>query len=240
MNKKLILNHKSYLNINEIEVYKKELEKVSSKNIDIILFPSVIYLSMFNDYKHKVGAQNFYSYNYGNYTGEINLESLKNLGINYTLLNHYERIENGIDSYNIVKEKVFKSLSSNFNTILMVGETKKLKNPFSYIKKQLNYYLKNIEEVKIKNLSILYEPSWILDSSEYQDINVIRKIVVQIKEYFIKKYKLDIEVYYASGVTKENINEILEVCDGVGLGKKSTDVKYIKDIIDKLSQNMTK
>lgn len=240
MSKKLILNHKSYLSINEIEVYKKELEKISSKNVDIILFPSVIYLSMFNDYKHKVGSQNFYSYNYGNYTGEINLESLKSLGINYTLLNHYERIENGIDSYNIVKEKIFKSLSSNFNTILMVGETKKVKNPFSYIKKQLNYYLKNIEEAKIKNLSILYEPSWILDSSEYQDINVIRKIVVQIKEYFIKKYKLDIEVYYASGVTKENINEILEVCDGVGLGKKSTDVKYIKDIIDKLSQNMTK
>ncbi len=235
MNKKLILNHKSNLNINEIEIYKKNLAKITPKKIDIILFPNVIYLSMFKDYKHKVGTQNFYSYNYGNYTGEINLESLKSLNINYTLLNHYERIVNGIDSYTIVKEKVFKSLNANFNTILMVGEIKKQKNPFNYIKKQLNYYLKNIEETKLKNLSVLYEPSWISDSSEYQSVDTIRKVIVDIKEYFIKKYKLDVEVYYASGVSADNMLEILEISDGVGIGKKSTDFKYIKDIIDKLS-----
>lgn len=236
MSKKIIFNHKSYLGITEIEKYKKELEKISIKDYEIILFPSVQYLALFKDYKHTVGTQNFYSYNYGNYTGEINLESLKTLGINYTLLNHYERLVNGMDSTSLVKEKVFKSLNSNFNTILMVGEIKKTKNPFSYVSKQLKYYLKNLDEIKLKKLSILYEPSWNIENESTFDINLIRKIVVQIKEYFIGRYKLEVEVYYASGVNTENILDILNICDGVVIGKKSTDIDYVSEIADKLNQ----
>lgn len=235
--KKILLNNKSYLNLKEIEKYKKDLDKISNKKIDIILFPSIIYLSMFKNYNHKIGTQNFYSYNYGNYTGEINLESLKDLGVTYTILNHSERLINCLDTKSLIKEKVFKSLTANFNTILVVGEPKYMKDPFKHIKKELDYFLKNIENEKIEHLSIIYEPSWLGD--DFQDINIIRKVVIDIKEYFINKYKLDIDVYYGIGVNVDNVNDILEICDGVGIGKKSTDIKYIKNLIDKISQNST-
>lgn len=235
MNKKLILNHKSYLSIEEIENYKKEFNILNIDSFDIILFPSIIYLTLFRDFKYFIGAQNFYSCSYGNYTGEINLESLKTLGVDYTLVNHFERINLEIDSRSLIKEKVHNSLYSGFSTILMVGEPKKNKNPFSYIKKELVYYLKNIDSSKIKNLSILYEPSWKSEDSEI-DINLIRSVVVQIKEYFIGRYKLDVDVYYASGVNADNIINILEICDGVAIGKDSTNIDYIKNIISKLDK----
>lgn len=236
--KKIILNHKSFLNIKEIEKYKKELNSISKKNIELILFPSVIYLSLFKEYKHNIGAQNFYSYNYGNYTGEINLESLKDIGINYTMLNHSERTKNKLDTKELIKEKVFKSLNSNFNTILIVGEDKCIKEPSKHILKELKYYLKDIENKKLNKLSIMYEPSWLdMDS---QDENIIRKVVIDIKEYFIRNYNLNVDVFYGIGVNEENVLNILENCDGIGIGKKSTDIKFVKNIIDKICQNLTK
>lgn len=234
--KKLILNNKSFLGIKEIEKYKEEIGSITG-NIDIILFPNIIYLTMFDNYSHKIGTQNFYSFNEGSYTGEINLHSLKEIGINYTLLGHSERIINKLDSKSIIKEKLKTSLDAEFNSILIVGEPKYLKDPFKSIKSDLKYYLKEIGKNKIEKLSIMYEPSWLDDGS--QDLNIIRKVVIDIKEYFIKNYKTDVDVYYGSGVNKNNINEILEVCDGVGIGKKSIDIKFIKSIIDKISQSST-
>ncbi len=231
--KKLILNNKCYLSLNDIENYKKDITIINSKKIDIVLFPNIAYLSLFKNFKFKVGSQNFYSSDYGNYTGEVCLESLKDLSISYTILNHSERLINGLDNKSLIKEKLFRSLTAKFNTILVVGEPKYMKEPFQYIKKELNYYLKDIEILNLKNLSIIYEPSWLENDS--QDINIIRKVVIDIKEYFIKNYKTDIEVYYGIGVNKNNINDILEVCDGVGIGKKSVDIKYIRDMVDKIN-----
>ena len=99
---------------------------------------------MFKDEKYKVGTQNFFSYNAGSFTGEIALEQLKKIGVNYTLIGHYERRKIIGELYSTSKEKLFKSLNSKFHTILCVGEQKRTKKPFSYIKKELNYYLRNV------------------------------------------------------------------------------------------------
>ena len=61
---------------------------------------------MFKDSKYKVGAQNFYSYKMGSFTGELNLESLKNIGINYTLVGHYERRKTSFSNDLLPSEKL--------------------------------------------------------------------------------------------------------------------------------------
>ena len=68
-----------------------------------------------------------------------------------------------------------------------------------------------------------------------QDINIIRKTVIDIKEYFINHFKTDIEVLYGSGVDSNNINEILNVCDGVGIGKNSINIYTLKEILDNIN-----
>ena len=123
--KKIILNQKSYLLYDEIIEFKKNFEKIKTKDYEFILFPSVLYLTLFKDVNYKVGTQNFYSYKTGSFSGEINLESLKNIGINYTLVGHFERKKILNESYEDTKEKLFKSLNSKCNTILCVGEENK-------------------------------------------------------------------------------------------------------------------
>jgi predicted TIM-barrel enzyme len=43
------------------------------------------------------------------------------------------------------------------------------------------------------------------------------------------------EVLYGSGVDSNNINEILNVCDGVGIGKNSINIYTLKEIFDKIN-----
>jgi len=232
--KKVILNQKSYLSYEEIEDYKKEFEKYKPNNIDFIIFPPILYLLLFKDVKYNVGTQNFFSYTKGSFTGELNLESLKAIGINYTLINHFERRKLMEESYEMQKEKLFKSLNSKCKTILCVGEVKKTNKPWVYIKKELNYMLKSIESSNIKYLSIAYEPNWAIGSGDIQNTDKIKSMVSKIKNYIKNKYDFNIEVYYGGSITSDNVKDIIDGVDGIILGKLSTNIDRLKKIVDNI------
>ncbi len=229
--KKIILNHKSYLNYDEILNYKEEMKRINTTDFEIILFPSVIYLALFKNCNLNIGSQNFYTSDYGSYTGEINLEALKYMEINYTLIGHSERKKLKLERIELTKDKLLKSLNSNFKTIFLVGELYKKSNAFGVVKAQLKYYFKGIKPEQIKNLTIAYEPSWAIGGSQTPSVQKIYKIVERIKKYFLKKYNYDIEVYYGGSVNEESIKEILKVSDGVLIGKISSDIERVKNII---------
>lgn len=229
--KTIILNHKGYLTYDEIKKYKTELEKINNNNVNLVLMPNLAYISMFKDYKIKIGAQNFYSYNLGSYTGEIPLESLKSMNIKYTMVGHPERITLKLDSYEEIKEKLYRSLNSGFKTILCIGHDEKL----STVKKELKYYLKTADYIDIKNLIIAYEPSSKIEKEEVnlKDINYLNNF---IKEYFMYEFEEEVPFLYGGSVTSENISEILKITDGVIIGKNSIDIKQVKEILNKITK----
>lgn len=224
--KTIILNHKSYLNYEEITKYKTELEKINITNIDLILMPNIAYLSLFKNSNIKIGTQNFYSYNFGSYTGEISLETLKSLNINHTLVGHPERLLLKLDTYEEIKDKLFRSLNSGFKTILCVGHNENIKT----LKKELKYLFKGIEHEVLNNLIIAFEPASKIEGN-YIDIKEIEYVRNFIKEYMNKKYEINIPFIYGGSVNKENIEQILEKTDGVILGKTSININETKEII---------
>ena len=231
--KKVILNQKSYLMYDEMVEFKHDFEKLKPKNYEFILFPPIHYLSMFNKSSYLVGTQNFYSYKNGSFTGEVNLESLKAMNINYTLVGHFERRKFIGENYETAKEKLFKSLNSKCNTILCVGEISKTKKPFSYIKKEINYYLKSIESSTLKYLEIAYIPSHATLNAD-KSVESIKDVVNKIKKYMYSKYKLEINVYYGGNIEKSNIKDIFDVCDGVIIDKDSTEINILKELLNEL------
>ena len=210
--KKIILNHKSYLSYEEITKYIKDMNNIKTKE-ELIIFPSINYLALFALSKYKVGAQNFYSYNYGSYTGEVCLESLKSMNVNYTIVSHPERI-------------LFRSLNMGFKTILCVGHDNSLKT----IKKELKFYLKGVEYDSLKNLLIAYEPASHIDSSNV-NLNEIAYVTDFIKKYMQKHYEIDTPILYGGGISKDNISDVLKLTDGVLIGKTSTNIQYLKEIL---------
>ena len=219
--KLIIFNNKCYLNNDETIRIAKELEKYNKKN-EIVLLPNLIYLSELKNTKVKLGAQNFYSYNYGTYTGEVCLESLKDLNINYTLIGHPERLNLNLDSYTIARDKLFRSLNSGFKTILCIGKD----NSERIIKKELKFYLSGLEYNTFKNLIIAFEP--LVDEVDLVEINYIKD---KVKNYIKKTYEEDITFIYGGLVDKDNINDILDITDGVIIGKNSTSADEVISIL---------
>ena len=235
--KKVILNQKSYFFYDDMVKFKNSFDKLKTNDYEFIIFPPILYLSMFKDSKYKVGTQNFFGYKMGSFTGELNLESLKKIGINYTLIGHFERRKIVFESYEMAKEKLFKSLGSKCNTILCVGEVKKTRKPFNYIKKELNYYLRSIDSSTLKYLSIAYEPNWAIGTGEIQCIDKIQSVIEDIKLYVYKRYKINIEVYYGGSVDENNIKDIFNISDGIVLGKASMDIDELNKILDGLKND---
>ena len=231
--KKIILNQKSYLMYDEIVKFKHDFEKIKAKNYEFILFPPIHYLSMFNKCDYLVGTQNFYSYKNGSFTGEVNLESLKDMNINYTLVGHFERRIFIGESYETAKEKLFKSLNSKCNTILCVGEIRKTRKPFSYIKKEISYYLRSIESSTLKYLSIAYIPSRATLNAD-KSVDEVELIINKIKKYMYSKYKLELEVFYGGNIEKSNFKDIYDICDGVILDKNGTDINILKELLSEI------
>ena len=227
--KTIILNHKSYLSYEEIKKYKEELEKIKTKE-NIVLFPNIAYLSMFNNSKLNIGSQNFYSYNYGSYTGEISLETLKDMNINYTLVGHPERLLLNLDTFAKIKDKLFRSINMNFQTVLCIGHDESI----TTIKKELKYYLKSVEYSSLKNLIIAYEPINKIEG-ETVDLKNIENTYNFIKKYMNKHFEIDTPIIYGGSVNKENINDILKITDGVLIGKTSLDITEIKEILKNLN-----
>jgi triosephosphate isomerase len=230
--KKIILNQKSYFLYDDMVLFKHEFDKLDFKGYEIVLFPPMLYIPMFKDTRFSLGAQNFYSSRRGSFTGEVNLEQLKDCGVKYTMVAHHERRRLMNETSYDTKEKLFKSLNSHFNTLLYVGEQSKTKYAFNHIKRELNLYLKGLNNKDLKYLTIVYDPNWAIGSSEIVDVNKISKMIKRIKIYIKNIYRVNISVLYGGIVNKDNIKSILEVSDGVVLGKICTKIPELKKILD--------
>lgn len=229
--KKIILNHKSYLLYDEIIKYSKELNNIKNDEYQFILFPQLIYMALFVDSKFDIGAQDFYSSNVGSFTGEINLDSLKSLNVRYTMISQYERCKILGEDKNESREKLYKSLNSKFNTLLCIGEDRRVSRPFYSIKNKINFYLKNVDRSKLKYLSIVYEPSYSIRNANIKDIKYLQEIIKKIKNYIKSRYGVCVEIYYAGFISNENFKQIINICDGIVLGKRCSDISFIDNLI---------
>lgn len=230
--KTIILNHKSYLSYEEIKNYKDEITKITNDNINLILFPNIAYLSLFKNTNLTLGSQNFFSYNFGSYTGETSLEILKSLDVTYTLVGHPERLILQIDDYNMIKDKLFKSINSGFKTILCIGHDENMKT----LKKELKFFFKGLEHTVFKNLIIAFEPASKIEDG-IVNLKEIEYVKNYIKAYMEKHFEIDVPFLYGGSVNKENIIEILKITDGVILGKLSTNINELKEIINLVTKN---
>ena len=228
--KKIILNQKSYFLYDEMVLFKHEFEKLKFKDCEVVLFPPVMYIPMFRNTDFLLGSQNFYSSKRGSFTGEINLEQLKDSNVKYTMIAHYERRRLMNETSYDTKEKLFKSLTNHFNTLLYIGDYTRTKFAFNHIKRDINLYLKGLDKNDLKYLSLVYDPNWAI-GSDATDVNKIAKMIKRIKIYIKNIYHVNISVLFGGIVHENNINDIYNICDGIVLGKVCTDIKSLRKLL---------
>ena len=46
-----------------------------------------------------------------------------------------------------------------------------------------------------------------------------------------KHYEIDTPILYGGGISKDNTSDVLKLTDGVLIGKTSTNIQYLKEIL---------
>ena len=225
MKKLIILNHKMNLEYDEVYNYIHNINEIDTNN-SLIICPSNIYLEAFiNNCNWGVGAQDVYYKRNGDYTGAISTLQLKSLGIEYSLIGHYERKKYFHESNKMINKKLKACLDSNIEPILCFGA--------SGSKEEI---INNLEEllINIQNIEFIifaYEP---LELDEKPEISDIKNTIDYIYNYLYQKYNKTPNIVYGGGITESNINKILSIdkINGVLIGGISSDINKITKIIN--------
>lgn len=227
MSKFIILNHKMNLEYEEVYPYINKINNIDT-NDNIIICPSSLYLEDFINHCHwGVGAQNVHEKEQGNYTGEISTLQLKSMGIEYSLIGHYERKKYFHETLEKTKQKLEACLESNISPILCFGETGRDED----ILHDLNILLENIPNIDF--IIFAYEP---LKVEAKLEIDKIQEQVEMISEYLQEKYHSKPNIVYGGGTEQKDIKKLLasNQLNGLLIGKISANIDKITKIIESI------
>lgn len=218
--KKIFINLKSNLKLNEIRKFISDLDKLNIRE-NIVICPSDIYIMEFCHNGYITCAQNVSKFDEGAYTGEISASQLKSIKIKYVLVGHYERRKLFNETSNDFILKINQALNNNLKVIFCISKIEDLK-VFDYVK-------------KIDNIIVAYEPIESIGTKYVKDINELKKDIDKIKKFIYNRYCYDMKIIYGGSVDDTNINELNKLdLDGFIIGNAALDMKRfhkIKEVI---------
>lgn len=230
--KYLMCNLKSNKTLKEILAYKKELANLKKENLELVLFPTSIYLPFFYDAPYKIGSQNISTYESGSHTGEVLASQLKSIKVSYVLVNHFEMKE----KFDNIISKIKNATKENIRVVLCVGEKNRqtMDETIVEVKKEIKKIFTKLTPKERENIILAYEPCWAIN--EKYDINtkVIDNIVEKLKQEVNKSYHVTLPILYGGGITTNNIKELakLDNIDGYLLGNCAINPKNICKVLD--------
>lgn len=233
MRKLIILNHKMSLLYDDLYSYIEKTNNIETDN-DIIICPSNIYLEAFiNNSEWSVGSQNLNSNTDTKHTGEISTDQLKALGIEYSIIGHYERIRDFKENATIINDKLLACLDANILPILCFGES--IDDDYKEaLPKILDSYLKEVENIEF--IIFAYEPIYAVGTGALPNNEKIKEVTSFINNYLENKYHKKPTLLYGGSVDSSNISKIIEIdtISGVLVGDVSSDIKEVERIIEKI------
>lgn len=224
MEKLIVLNHKMNLEYDEVIPYIERINSIETDN-SIVVCPSNIYLSDFVNYCNwGVGAQNVFYLEDGNYTGEVSSLQLKSMGVEYSLVGHYERKKYFNENNKIINKKLLACLESNIMPILCFGENGNIEG----IKDDLDELLDDVSNIDF--IIFAYEP---LKVDNELEIDTIEEHIEIIYDYLYEKFGSRPNIIYGGGVVKKDVFRLfsMDKLNGMLIGSISSNIDKIEKII---------
>ena len=149
------------------------------------------------------------------------------MGIEYSLIGHYERKKYFHETLEKTKQKLEACLESNISPILCFGETGRDED----ILHDLNILLENIPNIDF--IIFAYEP---LKVEAKLEIDKIQEQVEMISEYLQEKYHSKPNIVYGGGTEQKDIKKLLasNQLNGLLIGKISANIDKITKIIESI------
>lgn len=241
-NKKIIFNWKM---IGSIKFSDFVLSKIPEfkKNYDFVICPPSPLFFKFQEIKKNssnifLGSQNCANseenkFENSNYTGELNIGLLKEFGASHCIIGHSERRKYLSENENMILGKMEHLLNSSLTPIVCV---RKFFEDGDFIKNIINTFV-NLD-FPLKELIIAYEPQSAIGTGNPENVYTIEENLHLIKNQInlekLSEKRKQIFIIYGGSVSCSNIKEILEICDGVLIGKACASEKGLNEILEKI------
>ena len=229
----VILNNKCNLTKEEFSNYLEDLKTIRTEE-DLIVCPTTINISMYDNNKFPLGAQNVSKYITGPHTGEISSKQLKSYGVKYCIVGHSERRQEQNESNKDTNEKIKMLLNEGITPVLCVGETKEERDNNTYkevITKEINDAIKDLNEEEQESIIVAYEPIYSIGTGIIPTNTEIEEIFKLIKEILPSN-----KILYGGSANENNIDELKQTkeIDGYLLGGLSLNITNLKEFLSKL------
>ncbi len=243
MKKLIVANWKMYLTLSQSVTLAKRLTAVSRQPSAgcIVLCPSFVALEeVAKVVKHtsiKLGAQDVEPEKRGAYTGQVGLDDLGEIGVQYVLVGHSERRRMFRETDAIANKKLRAVLKAGMRPILCIGEPlsvrkKGMAKVREYVGKQVRTGLKGVPEKDLKRVIIAYEPIWAISGGGGHAATVedAETMHAHIRKLLMSK---TIPILYGGSVSADNADSFLlaRQVNGLLIGRASTDASQMMRIL---------
>jgi len=228
---------------------KRELFKLDSQEIDIVVCPAFTALSevleVIVDSNIQLGAQDFYWQDEGAFTGEVSPAMLKDIGCKFVIIGHSERRAYFGETNESVNNKIKSALRHNLTPIVCVGETlsqREAGETFKVLDDHIENGFKGITDTDILKIVIAYEPVWAIGTGKNATPGQAQEAQKYIRDLLKKMYNNDIadtvRIQYGGSVKPENITELMREpdVDGALVGGGSLKIETFAEIVKKASE----
>ena len=164
----------------------------------------------------KLGAQNVHFEDKGAFTGECNIASLKELGVEYVILGHSERRQYFAETDETVNKKVLAALEAGLHPIICVGESleqRELGITMELIALQVKSALAGVPADKMRHVVIAYEPLWAIGTGKTataeQAGEVCQAIRAVIRKLYGARVARSVTIQYGGSMNAKNAAELL-------------------------------
>ncbi len=164
----------------------------------------------------KIGAENLHFEDKGAFTGEVSVDMLCDLGVDYVIIGHSERRQYFAETDETVNKKTIKALENGLIPIVCVGESLEEREAgitMDLIAIQIKKAFANIPAEDAKKVVIAYEPIWAIGTGKTataeQAEEVCKGIRDIIGELYCPNCAKEFTIQYGGSMNDQNAAELL-------------------------------
>jgi triosephosphate isomerase len=167
-----------------------------------------------------VSAQNCSDKKSGAYTGEVSVEMLKSISVDYCIIGHSERREYFNESNQLLAEKLNRCLENDVTPIFCCGEPLSIRESGSqndYVATQLKESLYHLSGDQLRLIVIAYEPIWAIGTGKTATTEQAQEMHAYLRSVLAKQYSTslanEISILYGGSVKANNAKELFACPD---------------------------
>ena len=202
-----------------ISTFNDVLAKNVPANIDVVICPPAVYLSLFSTNAFSIGAQDVSPFENGAHTGDISVEMLTECGCKYVIVGHSERREDHGETSDMVAQKAKKAIAKGLVPIICVGEPLSVRENAQvedFIAKQLDALINGLTVDELASSVIAYEPIWAIGTGKTASPEQAQDVHKFIRGYFAAvdaKLAQGLRILYGGSVKPENAKTLFAQTD---------------------------